>query len=234
MIQLNYSPIWFNIPSIIIDFFSFLVLFLIGTTSIKYYRLNKQNRKYFYLALSFFIICASFLFKLLTNLTIYYRHVVQSANPETVVTIALEAVRSYNIFSLVTYEMFVFLNLVGLYFLYSLYQKKQSESSIFLIIYFIILTTYFSNLVYYLFHTTSFLLLVMIANLYRNKHLKTRYMDTKIVMYSFGIIAISQIFFLFLSLNKYFYVLAEITQLAGYSLLFLILQRVVQHGKKKK
>ena len=139
MIYLSQSGDWFNIPSIVIDLFSFLVLFLISMTSLKYYKLNK-NKKYLYLGGAFLLICSSFLFKLFTNLTVYYKGLVETS-ARTAVIVTLEAIRSYNIFSDLTFTLFTFLNLMGLYMLYSIYQQKQSRSSIVLISYFILIST---------------------------------------------------------------------------------------------
>ena len=168
MIYLDQGGDWFNIPSIIIDLFSFLVLFLISVVSIKYYKLNR-DKKYLYLGGSFLFVCSSFLFKLFTNLTVYYESIVE-ASAQTVVITALETVRSYNIFSNITFTLFTFLNLMGLYLLYSIYQQKQSRSSMILVSYFILMSTYISNSNYYIFHLTSLIFLTAITSLYLTKY----------------------------------------------------------------
>ena len=168
MIYLSQSGDWFNIPSIIIDLFSFLVLFLISMTSLRYYKINK-DKKYFYLGGSFLLICSSFLFKLFTNLTVYYNGLVETSAQTAVIT-TLEAIRSYNVFSSITFALFTFLNLMGLYMLYSIYQQKQSGYSIILISYFILISTYVSNSNYYIFHLTSLIFLTAITSLYLTKY----------------------------------------------------------------
>ncbi|MBS3172228.1 hypothetical protein J4438_01440 [Candidatus Woesearchaeota archaeon] len=233
MIPLENSPNWFSVPSIIIDFFSFLVLFSISLISLKYYNLSGGNKKYKYISFAFLLICASFFFKLITNLALYYNEFIRADSP-TIITDTLETIRSYNIFTDLTFTLFVFLNLIGLYFLYSVYQEKQAKSMMFLITYFIIISTYFSNLNYYVFHITSFLLLTIISILYFDKYALKGNESTKVLGYSFSSIAISQILFMFVSVDKSFFILAEIIQLLGYLLLFLILRNIIIHGKKKK
>lgn len=233
MIPLENSPNWFSIPSIIIDFFSFLVLFSISLVSLKYYNLSGRNKKYKYISFAFLLICASFFFKLITNLALYYNEFIRTSRP-TIVTSTLETIRSYNMFTDLTFTIFVFLNLIGLYFLYSIYQEKQAKSIMFLITYFIIISTYFSNLNYYVFHITSFLLLTIISILYFDRYAENSNTHTKVLGYAFSSIAISQILFMFVSIDKAFFIFAEIIQLLGYLLLFLILRRIVNYGKKKK
>ena len=133
MIHLKFSPEWFNLPSLTIDFFSFIVLLIISLVSLKYYRINKSNRKYYYLSFSFFLICLSFLFKFLTNITVYY-DIIARPTTQSVVFTTLDTIRDFNIFSNITFAAFAFLNLIGLYYLYSIYQSNQSKSSIFLLI----------------------------------------------------------------------------------------------------
>ncbi len=233
MIPLKFSPDWFNIPSIFIDLFSFIVLLSISNLSRRYYNLNKQKKYLNHLAIAFLIICTSFFFKLLTNLTQYYDLLKQNSDPTIIIT-TLETIKSYNIFSHITFTLFVFTHLIGLYLLYSIYQKEQSKSNIFLIIYFILISTYYSNLNYYIFHITSFILLSLISLLYIQRYRINKYLNTKILFYAFSIIALSHILFMFITLDKFFYVFAELVQLGGYALLLLILSRIVNHGKKKK
>lgn len=232
MIPLKYSPGWFNFPSIFIDFFSFLVLLSISLMSLKYYSLSGRNKKYKHISFAFLLICASFFFKLITNLALYYNEFIRTDQP-TLITNTLETIRSYNVFTDLTFTLFVFLNLIGLYYLYNVYQERQAKSMIFLITYFIIISTYFSNLNYYVFHVTSFLLLTIISILYFDRYAENGNEHTKIIGYAFGSIALSQVLFIFVSIDRAFFILGEIIQLLGYLLLFLILRRIIDYGKKK-
>jgi len=232
MIPLKFSPEWFYLPSLIIDFFSVLVLIFISILSLNYYKINKYNKKYYYLAFSFFIISLSFFFKLLTNLTVYYDFISNSGT--SIIITTLNTIRDYNIFSHITFALFNFLNLMGLYNLYSIYQNKQSKSSIFLIGYFLLVLTYISYLNYFVFYLTSFLLLSLIVGLYITRYKENKYRNTLLLSYAFGIISISQLLFIFTSLGNIFYISGEIVQLSGYALLLIVLRKVIYDGKKKK
>jgi hypothetical protein len=232
MIQTSFGPGWFIFPSIMIDFIAFFVLLMISSFSFKYYKLNKKNKNYLYLAWSFLLICFSFGFKILTNLTIYYpifRDTV--AGP---VVNAMASVRQYNIFSFLTFSGFVLCHLLGLFFLYAIYNKDKHKTHLFLIAYFILLSTYLSHLNYYIFHLTALFFLAILSLIYLRKYSNNGYDNTKKLYYSFSILALSHLFFMFISVNQYFYVMAETIQLIGYLLLLFILSTVVNYGKKKK
>ncbi len=232
MIPIKFGPEWFYLPSIVIDVIAFVVLLAISFYSYKYYKLNRSNKTCFYLAGSFFLVCLSFFFKLLTNLTVYYNVSKDVQHGALVAT--LEVVRSFNIFSVMTYSGYVLLHLLGLYFLYSIYQKENSKANIFLVSYLILLSTYLSNLNFQIFHLTALFLTGFIGLIYLKKYFETNNRNTKMLHYAFTIIAISHIFFMFIPMNRSFFIFGEIIQLVGYFILLLALIAVVNYGKKKK
>ncbi len=232
MIPITSGPEWFYLPSIIIDLIAFIVLLTISYYSYKYYKLNRSNKAYLHLAGAFFLICLSFLFKLFTNLTVYYN--TSKEIQHGIVVSTLEVVRSFNIFSVLTYSAFALLHLLGLYFLYGIYQKDRSKANIFLVSYLILLSTYLSNINFQTFHLTALFLTGFISLIYLKKYFETKNRNTKMLFYAFTIIAISHIFFMFLTVNPMFFIIAEIVQLLGFSILLLTLTVVVNHGKKKK
>lgn len=231
MIYLKHTLDWFQFPSLVIDLFSFIVLFLIGLVSLKYYKLNK-NRKSLYLSISFSFIALSFLFKLLTNIALFYDDLINPTNTQILMQ-TLQTVRGYNIFSNLTFTIFAFFNLIGLYLLYKLYQGKQTYSSVFLMSYFILISTYFSNSNYYIFHLTALIFLISISSFYWKQYSKNLFINTKLLALSFSIISASQLFFIFTTFGKLFYLTGEIVQLGGYALLLLIITHIQKNGKKK-
>ena len=218
-----------------IDLVTLLVLFSIASFAIKYYKLN-DNKNYLKLGFSFYLIAVSFLFKMITSVTVYYDSI-KAQNLTGVVIEALETVRSLNVLATSSFLFFVLFNLAGLYALYSI-KKGQKRSTIFLIVYFILILTFIATLysksMYYIFHLTSLIFLVFIASKYFNIHSETRNKNTRHLAYSFSLIAISQAFFMFISLNSLVYVIAEMVQLIGYIILLQVLIRILNHGKKKK
>lgn len=235
MIEISFGPEWFYLVSIFIDLITILVLFLIATFAMKYYRLN-DNKNYLKLGIAFCLIAVSFLFKMITNVTVYY-DTIQAQNISGVVIQTLETVRSLNILARASFLFFVLFNLAGLYALYSI-KRGQIRSSVFLTIYFILvlafISAFYSTPLYYIFHLTSLVFLVLIASRYFNIHASRKHKNTQYLAYGFSMIAISQAFFIFIVLNPLIYVVAEAIQLVGYILLLNVLIRVLQHGKKKK
>jgi len=170
-------------------------------------------------------------FKIITNFTIYY-HVLETRRIGFM-TFTYNAVNSSHILFFVGFLMYRLLMLFGLYMLYSIYLKQQ-KSNIFLISYLIIISTYFSSSTYYLFHITSLFFLVIITYRYLKNYKKNRDSTTKLLAYSFGMITLSQVVFVFVAINTFLYVIAELIQLASYISLLITFIMVLRHGKKKK
>jgi len=235
MIEIAFGPKWFYLVSIFIDLITILVLFSIATVATRYYKLN-NNKNYMKLGFAFYLIAASFLFKMVTNVTVYYESI-KANTPTGAVIQTLEVVRSFNILAISSFLIFVLANLAGLYVLYSI-KRGQKIPTVFLTIYFIIVlsivSALYSSTLYYIFHITSIIFLVFIASRYFNIYSQTGNKNTKYLAYGFSIIAISQAFFMFIALNPLVYVIAEVVQLVGYILLLQVLIRVLYHGKKKK
>lgn len=235
MIEIAFGPKWFYLVSIFIDLITIFVVFSLATFAIRYYKLN-DNKNYLKLGFAFYLIAASFLFKMLTNVTVYYESI-KAENISGAVIQTLEVVRSFNILAISSFLIFVLANLAGLYVLYSI-KKGQKISTVFLTIYFIvvlsIISALYSSTLYYIFHLTSLLLLIFIAAKYFNIYSATRNKNTEHLAYGFSVIAISQAFFIFIILNPLVYVIAEIVQLVGYVILLQVLISVLYYGKKKK
>ena len=232
MVQLAYTPVWFYGKDLYIDTVGLFVLSLIAFFSLRYYKLDKKNKNYIYLASSFFLIALSFFFKILTNFTIYYK--VLETKTFGLFTITYHGIKTSNILFFVGFLAYRLLTLVGLYILYSIYQKRQSKSNIFLIIFFILISTYFSQSAYYIFHLTALIFLALIISQYRNNYKKNRQFTARLLATSFGIIAISQVFFVFASIDNFLYVIAEIIQLFGYLILLTTFVKVLRNAKKKE
>lgn len=232
MIQLVYSPQWFYGKDIIIDIISIIVLFLIGFFSIRSYKI-KKNRNYLFLATSFFMISISFIFKIMTNFTIYYKVLETHTLPFG--TLTYQALKSTDVLFLIGYLAYRLLTLVGLYILYLIYEKRPySKANVLLVIYLLIVSTYFSRAAYYIFHLTAFLLLLLITYQYFMHYKEHKQTATKTLAISFAIITAGNLFSCFIEMEPAIYAIAEIIQLIGYILLLITFIIVLKHGKKKK
>ncbi|MCX6707362.1 MAG: hypothetical protein NT001_04455 [Candidatus Woesearchaeota archaeon] len=232
MIEIVYSPAWFYGKDIIIDLVSILVLSFIVILCAKYYKMDSKNKNYFYLAIASLLLAFSFLFKILTNFTIYYT--VLEKWHLGIVTYAFNDVHSTNILFFIGFLLYRVLTLLGLYVLYEIYQKDHKRSQILLIIYLLLVMTYFSSSAYYIFHITSFMLLLMLTSQYFKNYRKNKQHTTKLLACSFGTITASQLVFIFVQVNAVLYVIAEAVQLAGYIILLITLMMVLKYGKKKR
>jgi hypothetical protein len=230
MVEVVFSPVWFYGKDIVIDIVSIVVLFLIAFFSFRYYRLDTKKKNYIYLALSFLMIGISFIFKILTNFTIYYK--VLETRHFGLFTFTYETLKQSDTLFFIGFLLYRLLMLFGLYVLYTIYYK-QSKSNMLLVFYLIIISTYFSQSAYYIFHITSFIFLVLLS-LHLLTDFKKKPATAKLLASSFIIITISNLFFVFVNLNLLFYVISEIIQLIGYILLLITFIMVLTHGKKKK
>jgi hypothetical protein len=231
MIELIYSPAWFYGKDIIIDIISILVLFSIAFFSIKYYNISKTKKNYLYLAASFAIIALSLICKILTNFTIYYN--VLETRQIGFVTFTYQALRSTDTLFFVGFLFYRVLTLLGLYFLYSIY-TKQPASNIFMVVYLLLVGTYFSQSAYYIFHFTALILLIFITNAYWKNYKKNKHYTSRLLLYSFAIITLSHLISVFVKIDLLLYVIAELIQLAGYITLLITLIMVLRYGKETK
>ncbi|MBI2660420.1 hypothetical protein HYX07_04620 [Candidatus Woesearchaeota archaeon] len=229
MVQVVFSPKWFWGKDIFIDSIALLVLLSIAIFATKYYWI-KKSRNYLYLALSFYLIALSFFSKILINFTIYY----QVLHTQIIgsMTYTQTILKSSEIFAVSGLFFYRFFTLLGLFMLYSIYEK-QSKANIILMVYFILISIFFSKEEYYLFYLTSLILLGIISNRYYQNYRKNKSKASGMLAASFSIITLSQVFFMLVSITKHFYVAGEIMQLIGYTVLLTAFITVLKHGREK-
>lgn len=220
------------------DVVSAVILLFILILIISFYNINKPKKRYIYLISAFSFIFISFLFKILSHYRIYYY---------TTTTRAVGAI-TYTYQTLNSSETLVFLGmlfyhiifLLGLYLLYATYLNKQSALNVSLVIFLLILVGFFSTVSYYfIFYVTSLILLGIITHSFYEICKKNKLWNTKLLVFSFTALTISQLFFIFIyifprsELADESYILAEIIQLMGYLLLLFTFLKVLRDGKKK-
>jgi hypothetical protein len=230
MIEIVYTPTWFYGKDLIIDIISVCVLLLIAIFSAHYYRINRLKKNYFYLALSFSLLAIAFICKIAMNFSIEY-NIVETRNLGFV-TLAYETIKSSDTLFYMGFLLYRLLTLLGLYILYTIYQR-QTKTTIFLMLYMIIIATYFSQAYYHIFHFTALILLLLITHQHIKHYRENNLSTTRMLAISFGIIALSQVIFVVNRINSFFYVTGEIVQLMGYIMLLLTFITVLRYGKKK-
>lgn len=230
MIKLIYSPQWFFGKDIIIDIFSIVILLLLSIYFFRYYKIDK-SKKFLMLTSSFSMIALAFVFKIITNFTIYYN--ILETKQLGFFKFTYQALKSSDILFDIGFLSYRILMLIGLYTLYSIYINQKQRDSI-LIIYLLIFATIFSKEEYYMFHLTALIFLSVLTYHYYIIYSENKNNANKWLTYSFALITISQILFIFINLNSTIYVIAEIIQLIGYITLFITFIKTINYGKKKR
>ena len=234
MIDNIVSPQWFYGNEIIIDAIGAIVLFLISYFSLKCYTLNRKNKNYAYLAAAFFLIGISYVFKILTNIIVYYFGVAVAREGVVMVT-QLTLWSSHAPYTLGVL-MYRFLTILGLYILYRLSEKKLGLSwqDNVLVLFLFAALIYFTQNYYYIFYATALLLLFMITYNYAKIYMKNKSSNTKALTFSFGLLGTSQLMLFFTRIEMSMLVIGEIVQLTAYIIMLVIFIMVLNNGKKKK
>ena len=227
------TPDWFLGKDILIDSFSFIVLIIFSVLAIRSYKLNKKNRNLLYLGTGFGLIALAQMACILTKLILYY-----DIGPAQAIGQAIiigQFLSSVNIFYYIGFFFHKFLILIGFFIIYRLPQKKMYIGDYALILYFILLSAILGAYggFFYFFHLTAFILLVLIVNNYYGIYKENRFVNTKIFITAFSILALAQLIYVFSKIEILF-VLANTIELISYVILLFLIIRIMKYGEKKK
>ena len=224
------TPDWFLGKDVLIETFSFIVLLIFTVLALKYYKLNK-NRNIFYLGFGFGLIALAQLATIFTKLVLYYNIGPSQAIGQAIIT--SQIVSSVDIFYYTGFLFHRFLTLAGLYIIYRLPRERKSIGDYALVIYFIMVSALLSREFFYLFHLTAIIILILIVENYYRIYERNKFINTKILMIAFGILALSQLIFILPGVEIMF-VLGNIVELISYTILLALIIRIWKYGKKKK
>lgn len=221
-----FSPKWFYGYDAIFELVSVVAVILIAWLSYKAYRFTK-NKNYKYLTFSFLLIGLSFIVKTITNLIIYFEPLKEKQ-------VGFLIISYYNIQRLtmvhdIGYFFFRITVLLGFLIILLLALKIKDKKEISLLVFFIIISTMFSNSQYFIFHITCAFMLNIIFHYFFLNWRKKRTESSLTLALAFFMILLSQIVFIFVVFNKSIYVIGEIFQLFGYLVLlytYLLVLRV--------
>jgi hypothetical protein len=227
------TPDWFLGKDILIDSFSFIVLIIFSVLAIRSYKLNKKNRGLLYLGTGFGLIALAQIASVLTKLILYYDIGPAQAIGAAIITGQL--VSSVDIFYYIGFFFHKFLILTGLFIIYRLPRKKIFAGDYALVLYFILLSVILNvySGFFYLFYLTAFVLLVLIVNKYYKIYKKNGFVNTKIFIIAFSILAFAQLVYVLSKVGVLFAV-ANIIELISYVILLFLIVRILKHGEKKK
>jgi hypothetical protein len=232
MLKFVFSPRWFYGIDCISAVLALIITLLIAAFSYKIYKFCK-DKKYKYLTLSFLTLSASFFFKLLTNVTVYYDVTKEKMQEGLVLTYSvLESSDLLVSLGFIGHRFLFLAGFMGLFYL--LYQHRDKKLLI-IMTWLILLATWFSLSNYFFFHSTAILFLALLFWYYYRAcqtSPKKKRRSQKDVMFTFWFLAMSQLAYLFVSVSLHLYALAEILQLIGFLLLLFTMLGIFRKTRK--
>ncbi len=226
-----FSPEWFYGFDSIIELIAVMVSVLLVYYSYKCYKLTKENR-YLYFSTAFLSLTFAFIAKIIGILAIYKPIITRSAVGSTIhETFTSLTPYSINALAFVAHIFFILLGFMILFLIISKL-RWSNQRVIALLIYFVFLATWISVIHYQLFYLTSFVLLLLITYSYYNNYMQVKNYKARLVLTAFGILLVSQAFFVFAIYSGIIYVLAELIQLLGF--VYLLIPFMLIFKKKPK
>lgn len=229
-------PSWFRGSDILIELFSFVVLFIFFMLCTRYYKLNKK-KNFLYLGIGFLLIAIAQIATICTKLVLYYDTTFTQNIGKIIITYHI--VNSTDIFYEVGFFFFKLLTLIGFYIIYRLPTDKKISGDVFLALYFLFLSAIVGTTTEHLFHLTIIVLAVLIIKNYYETYKKNKIANTKILIAAFVLITISHLIFMIFASGGISRVIGEIVALISYFILLDLIIRIIRfnkntYGKKKK
>jgi len=227
-----FSPKWFYGFDSVIESIAVLVSILLVYYSYKCFKLTRE-KKYLYFSTAFLSLTFAFIVKIIGTLAIYKPTITRTPLGSSIHQ-AFTNLTPYNLnaIALVMHYFFMLLGFIILFLIISRLTWKN-QGVIILLLYFAFLATWLSIVHYQLFYATSFVLLLLITYSYYQNYREIKNEKARFVTIAFGILLISQAFFVFAIYSGTIYVLAELIQLLGFIYL-LIPFILIFKGKPKK
>ncbi len=226
-----FSPEWFYGFDSIIELIAIIVSVLLLYYSYKCFKLTKEN-KYLYFSTAFLSLTFAFIAKIIGTLAIYKPAIASSALGSSIHQTFTNLTPSYiNALAFIAYTFFMLLGFMILFLIISRLRWKN-QRVVALLVYFVFLATWISVIHYQLFYVTSFVLLLLITYSYYKNYTEIKSEKARFVTIAFGILLVSQAFFVFSIYSGIIYVLAELIQLLGF--IYLLIPFILIFKKKPK
>lgn len=206
-----------------------IVAFIISYYSNKIYRLVK-DKNYRLFSFAFLVIAISFIFKILSNLTVLHKVNIHVANFVLAVLTEFEFVEAVNFVSLILYKSFY---LIGFLILFLILTKTSNREKIILFFYLSLIAILFSIYFNFIFHLTLVLILVFLTYNFLINYNKRKSVNAFLVFFAFLLLSIDHIFFILEDLDPILYLIGEILSLIGF-LCLLVNQIKINNEKTNK
>jgi hypothetical protein len=226
-----FGPEWFYGFDSVIELIAVIVSILLVYYSYKCFKLTKEN-KYLYFSIAFMSITLGFVAKIIGTLAIYRPTITRTAIGSTIHE-TFTGLTPYNI-NAMAFTIFIFFTLLGFMVLFLIISRLtwKNQRVIALLLYFVFLAAWISIIHYQLFYTTTFALLLLVTYSYYNNYREIKSEKAKFVTFAFGILLISQAFFIFVIYSNTIYVLAQLLQLLGF--VYLLIPFILIFKKKPR
>lgn len=199
-----FSPKWFYGFDSIIELIAIIISVLLVYYSYKCFKLTKEN-KYLYFSTAFLSITFAFTAKIIGTLAIYKPTITRTPIGSTIhQAFASLTPYSINAIALIIHFFFILLGFMILFLIISRLTWKN-QRVIALLVYFVFLATWLSVIHYQLFYLTSFVLLLLITYSYYQNYGEIKDEKARFVTIAFGILLVSQAFFIFVIYSKIIY-----------------------------
>jgi len=226
-----FSPEWFYGFDSVIESIAIIVSVLLVYYSYKCFKLTKEN-KYLYFSTAFLSLTFAFIAKIIGTLAIYKPTITRSALGSSIHQ-TFTSLTPYNINAL-AFIVYIFFMLLGFMILFLIISRLRwkNQRVIALLLYFVFLATWIGVIHYQLFYLTSFVLLLLITYSYYQNYKEIKSENARFVVIAFGILLVSQAFFVFVIYSRIIYVLAELIQLLGF--VYLLIPFILIFKKKPR
>ncbi|MBS3136959.1 hypothetical protein J4232_00875 [Candidatus Woesearchaeota archaeon] len=222
MLKFYFSPEWFHGIDSIFEIVSIIVALLIALYAYKIYKFSKVN-KYKFFSWAFLLIAIAYIFKILTNLTLYKQNIIEKTIGNLTFTfLTVQKTELFLVWGYLLFHFFMIIGLIGIYLVIDKQAKEQANKKIVILLTFLaFLSAILSHFYFIIFHITNILVLSFITMIFYNNCRKKCTKATKLITSAFFLVLISQIFFIMILFNPNYYVLGEIVQLIGFIILLI-------------
>ncbi len=232
--QVSCGPQWFYGVDSFFDLFTIITALLIAFFSFKAYHFTKE-KKYFFFSLSFLLLALAFVVKIVMYICIYMSMVGKVIGPFVFIVHDKLAFLLFKYYGMLG---FIILMLFAMLILAIVALRIKDIKVILLLTFFTLLIAFQAVHSVALFHLVTTFLLIFITYHFFSNHLQKKGVRSMLVALSFLMVFISQILFIFSTMNSIQYFIGECFQLAGFILLLItfimITTRRHAYGKKNK
>ncbi|MFH1325492.1 MAG: hypothetical protein ABIH49_01825 [archaeon] len=226
--KIVFTPDWFLNNDVLIETFSFLILVLFFLFAIKSYKLS-EKKNVLYLGIGFLLIALAELASIVTKFILYYDFNVTQEIGQAIITYKI--VSSVDIFYYLGFFFQRFFTMLGFYVIYK--TRTATKGEFLFTVYLLFAIAALSQPFYYVYHITSLMLLGLIINNYYKVYKEDKVANTRVLLFAFSLLALSQIIFIFSKLGLV-YVLAQNIQLISYAILLVLIVKIIKNGPKEK